>query len=146
MSAPPKLVEAITYVVEHSPRPPGRTLLQKLLYLSDVESVRRTGRSVTGLDYIAYDHGPWLPQLYDALALAENLRERRYLWSRGQGYEYELAPGARPRYSLLTDEDRQVLQSIASTWGRRPLEDVLAHVYEQSPYEGTPFGAPVPLA
>lgn len=52
-----KLVNAIVYFA-HNTNHLGKIKLFKLLYLLDFEHFRQTGRSVTGLDYRAWELGP----------------------------------------------------------------------------------------
>lgn len=118
----------LSYLVHQAPRRPGRTMLQKLTYLADVESQRRHGHTLTGLDYVAYDHGPWLRELYDALQLAEGVQERRYLWPSGSGYDY-VTDGVDRDFAALTAEEKDLLDSVLSRWGRSTLNAVLRHVY-----------------
>lgn len=139
-----KLAAALTYLVEQAPRRPGRTMLQKLIYLADVESHRERERTITGLNYIAYDHGPWLRELYDGLAAAGSIRERRYIWRLDQtAYEYEVDGNATRDYSALSEEEKGILGRVARKWGQRELSAVLEHVYSSPPYAGTGFGEQV---
>jgi len=52
-----KLINTIVFFARHT-RHCGKTKLFKLLYLLDFRHFRLTGRSVTGLDYRAWQHGP----------------------------------------------------------------------------------------
>jgi uncharacterized phage-associated protein len=52
-----KLINAILYFASHT-RHCGKIKLFKLLYLLDFEHFRQTGRSVTSLDYRAWELGP----------------------------------------------------------------------------------------
>lgn len=52
-----KLVSAIVFFARNT-RYCGKTKLFKLLYLLDFHHFRLTGRSVTGLEYHAWKHGP----------------------------------------------------------------------------------------
>lgn len=52
-----KLLNAIVYFALHT-RYCGKTKLYKLLYLLDFEHYKNTGRSVTGLEYYAWEMGP----------------------------------------------------------------------------------------
>lgn len=52
-----KLINAIVYFARNT-RHCGKIKLIKLLYLLDFEHFRQTGRSVTGLDYLAWKMGP----------------------------------------------------------------------------------------
>lgn len=52
-----KLINAIVYFARHT-KYCGKIKLIKLLYLLDFEHCRQTGRSVTGMDYLAWKMGP----------------------------------------------------------------------------------------
>lgn len=52
-----KLINAILFFA-HRTRYLGKTKLFKLLYLTDFEHFRQTGRTVTGLQYHAWENGP----------------------------------------------------------------------------------------
>ena len=58
-----KLINAIVYFAQKT-KYCGKTKLFKLLYLLDFEHFRQTGRSVTGLNYYAWDKGPVPTSLY----------------------------------------------------------------------------------
>src|SRR5947209_11343888 len=52
-----KLLNALAYFIENTSWY-GKTKLYKLLYFLDFEHFKETGRSVTGLDYFAWEMGP----------------------------------------------------------------------------------------
>lgn len=52
-----KLINAMVYFAKNT-KYCGETKLFKLLYLLDFEHFSKTGRSVTGLDYYAWENGP----------------------------------------------------------------------------------------
>lgn len=58
-----KLINAIVYFARHT-KYCGKIKLIKLLYLLDFEHFRQTGRSVTGMDYLAWKMGPVPLSLY----------------------------------------------------------------------------------
>jgi uncharacterized phage-associated protein len=62
-----KLIEAIIYFALHT-RNCGKTKLMKLLYYLDFMHFRQTGKSVTGLDYYAWDLGPVPADLWQELS------------------------------------------------------------------------------
>lgn len=59
-----KLIEAIAYFAENTANC-SKTKLIKLLYLLDFDHYRQTGRSVTGLEYYAWNLGPVPRSLYE---------------------------------------------------------------------------------
>ena len=61
-----KLINAIIYFAENT-KFCGKTKLLKLLYFLDFRHFKRTGKSVTGLDYFAWDMGPVPRDLYNEL-------------------------------------------------------------------------------
>jgi uncharacterized phage-associated protein len=61
-----KLINAIIYFLKNT-RNCGKTKLFKLLYYLDFAHFRETGRSVTGLDYYAWDFGPVPKNLFDEI-------------------------------------------------------------------------------
>ncbi len=58
-----KLINAIVYFAQRT-QYCGKIKLIKLLYLLDFEHFRQTGRSVTGMDYLAWKMGPVPLALY----------------------------------------------------------------------------------
>jgi len=61
-----KLINAIIYFANNTKRC-GKTKLLKLLYFLDFRHFKQTGKSVTGLDYYAWDMGPVPKDLYNEL-------------------------------------------------------------------------------
>ncbi|CAN2525464.1 Panacea domain-containing protein [Burkholderia pseudomallei] len=62
-----KLVEAVLYFATNVKKL-GKVKLFKLLYFLDFEHFRDTGRSVTGMDYVAWKMGPVPEVLYSELS------------------------------------------------------------------------------
>lgn len=58
-----KLINAVLYFA-HNTKHCGKIKVLKLLYLLDFEHFRQTGRSVTGMDYLAWKMGPVPFELY----------------------------------------------------------------------------------
>jgi uncharacterized phage-associated protein len=63
-----KLINTIVYFAQHT-KYCGKIKLIKLLYLLDFEHFRQTGRSVTGMDYLAWKMGPVPLNLYQDIAI-----------------------------------------------------------------------------
>lgn len=61
-----KLLNAATYFVKKT-KYCGKTKLLKLLYFVDFMHFRETGKSVTGLEYYAWDFGPVPTELYEEM-------------------------------------------------------------------------------
>ena len=67
-----KLINAIIYFATNTNNC-GKVRLFKLLYFLDFEHFSETGRSVTGLDYYAWDKGPCPRVLFDEIQDATKL-------------------------------------------------------------------------
>ena len=65
-----KMIHAMIYFVKNTKHCYKLKLL-KLLYLLDFEHFRQTGRSVTGLDYEAWDMGPVPKKLYEIIEILQ---------------------------------------------------------------------------
>lgn len=61
-----KLINAIIYFAKHT-KYCGKTKLLKLLYFLDFIHFKYTGRSVTGLEYFAWEKGPVPKDLFEEL-------------------------------------------------------------------------------
>ena len=62
-----KLIQSIIFFVQNTKKC-GKIKLFKLLYFLDFEHFKRTGRSVTGLDYFAWPMGPVPNSLFEEIA------------------------------------------------------------------------------
>jgi len=62
-----KLINAIIYFATHT-KCCGKTKLLKLLYFLDFSYFKQTGKSVTGLDYFAWQMGPVPRELFEELS------------------------------------------------------------------------------
>jgi len=62
-----KLINAIIYFATHT-KYCGKTKLLKLLYFLDFKHFKQTGKSVTGLDYFAWQMGPVPRDLFEELS------------------------------------------------------------------------------
>ena len=62
-----KLINAIIYFAKHT-KYCGKTKLLKLLYFLDFCHFKQAGKSVTGLEYFAWDQGPVPRELFNELS------------------------------------------------------------------------------
>ena len=86
-----RLINALIYFSQETLYA-GKTKLFKLLYSMDFEHYRETGRSVTGLNYKAWDQGPVPDDLFREMKMPEkdfNLALRKRIKKYQNGYEGE---------------------------------------------------------
>lgn len=71
-----KLINAIIYFARNT-KNCGKTKLMKLLYFLDFIHFKRTGKSVTGLDYFAWNFGPVPVQVWEEIknGMGADMRE-----------------------------------------------------------------------
>lgn len=62
-----KLLQAVLYFAKNV-KNPSKVKIFKLLYFLDFEHFKQTGRSVTNLDYFAYDFGPVPKEFYQEIS------------------------------------------------------------------------------
>jgi uncharacterized phage-associated protein len=140
-----KLRDCLAFFVYRHSGHLNRTKLLKLVYLADAEAACALGKTITGAEYISYDHGPWFPEFYRALETTPHILERQALTVFGdRQYMYERR-AALFQPSSLSQEEVRILEQIDRAWGDRRLRAILNHIYSSSPFAGTPWGEKVDL-
>lgn len=132
----------------------GVTKLEKILYLSDLEHFRRTGRTITGAKWLRYKLGPMakrLPHVRDALA-GHEITVTAEVRGGHEAQVYRPGPGRRFEPDLAEDETRDLDRVVALT---RCLstDDAIKLAYNTSPMrfllmreQGAPrWNVPVPF-
>jgi len=114
-----KLEAAILFVVSHSGvRDLGLTKLYKLLYFADAAHLREHGETITGSEYIKYEHGP-VPSRGEKLIKA--LRRSGALESEvvphGPHERFELRCIGNVDTSVLTETEREILDATCRRLG-----------------------------
>ncbi len=110
-----KTIQAIGVLLRHDGvKRMNYMRLLKLLYIADRESLKETGRPVTGGPVIAMERGPVLREVYD-LILGQH-REMS-LWSQYYRKErYDLLELAEPDVGQLSKYEIGKLQDVAKTY------------------------------
>lgn len=124
----------------------GVTRLLKLIYLADLESRRLRGRPVSSLRFFFHKHGPFDSAFYTALEelQRENLVTEAGIWHPDGSRERSLTlKGDVPLG--LDPVDLHILNGVCDTYGRMPLSDLLARVYESPPMRGLERGNTLPM-
>ena len=109
-----------------------KTKLLKYLYLFDLEAYRRTGRGITGFDWIFHLYGPWAPQ-YDGL-YADLVKTGVMRVTLGTRPELDTEFLSSPRRVELQDVVEDVglelaFRHIVDDWADRRLGEMLDYVY-----------------
>ena len=99
-----KFRELVLYVASRCESLPryGKTKLYKILFYSDFEAYRRTGRSITGARYLAWERGP-VPETGERRLIEDAMVQDRDLALRRRGLEQ--------RYVALREPDLGVFSA-----------------------------------
>jgi len=124
----------------------GVTRLLKLVYVADLESRRLRGRPVSTLRFYFHRHGPFDSAFYSALEelTCEGLVKESGVWHPDGSRERSLALQAEVPLALDA-VDVHILNGVCDTYGRMPLSDLLARVYESPPMRGLERGNTLPM-
>jgi hypothetical protein len=139
-----RLVQAILTRVRDREGYATKTKLVKYLYLIDIAAFRRTGRLLTGFNWIFHHYGPWAKEyesLYDQAVRSGALRVRP---GTRPDLEVEFADsGERVELSQVIADAMLELEArrIVDLWADRRLGEMLDHVYFQTePMDGAERG------
>ena len=121
-----KLTEAIVYFAKNTELC-GKTKLMKLLYFLDFIHFRQTGKSVTEMDYYAWDRGPVPRDLWRELSnpetMADDLRRAVAVWpvETADNKTLELiTPRRKFNERFFSPRELQILEEVAFTFKEAP--------------------------
>jgi uncharacterized phage-associated protein len=121
-----KLLNAIIYFLKNT-RNCGVTKLLKLLYFLDFMHFRETGKSVTGLEYHAWDRGPVPTKLYGEIKNPPpDLKERVFIPSFKDDRSF-IAMQARKPFDnkFFTKRELRILKEVAEIFRDARTEDMV---------------------
>lgn len=120
----------------------GKTHLQKLLFLTDLISIKRTRESITSLEFVKFHYGPYSEEVEKYTELLENKKfiETRtfpYINEKGKQSTYYryYSQNRDPReirnllFSEIGSDKLSILDEIVSSYGNISLQDLLDIVY-----------------
>lgn len=117
----------------------GRTQLLKFAYLADCEARRYLGHPISTFRYVRYNHGPFDPAFYSALAelqAAGLATETPTVFP--NGYEgYHVYPTSRDAEPTFSAPEAELLRYIAQTYLTLTARDLCDDVvYQTEPMQG----------
>lgn len=124
-----KLIQAAVYFVSNT-KHCGITKLMKLLYFLDFKHFRETGKSVTGLDYYAFEQGP-LPrdfwkELRDSRGLRKDLAAAISIYQPDESKPFEKVV-ARAKFdpAHLSQREKRILENVAVIFRDAQANDMI---------------------
>ena len=108
-----KLINAIIYFASHT-KFCGKTKLLKLLYFLDFKHFKQTGKSVTGLDYFAWQMGPVPKELFEELSgnMKLDMKAAVYDLPKGDGFQ-QIRPKKRFDSQYFSEREMKLLDDIS---------------------------------
>ncbi|WP_420263986.1 Panacea domain-containing protein [Candidatus Magnetominusculus dajiuhuensis] len=120
-----KIINAIIYFVTNT-KFCGITKLCKLMYYLDFLHFKETGRSVTGMDYDAWNFGPVPTTLYDEISnlkLKPDLRESISIRTINN---FTVMKARKPFNGLhFTKREKRILEKVAFIFEEAKTEDIV---------------------
>lgn len=103
---------------------PTKTNIFKMLYFSDIKHFKEVGRSISGLEYFAWDYGPVPKQLYEEMKddkLPEDMR--KFLGTNIKIDDYDenvkevsFIARKKPDMNVFSKRERSILEEVAFTY------------------------------
>ncbi len=107
----------------------SKTRLMKLLFLVDAYAVEELGRPVTGVEWRRWYFGPFSKEVLEELEELEY--EGLVVEERGEGYTVYLLDPSVAVEPRLPERIRGIVDRVLGEWGRLPLDELLAKLYER---------------
>jgi uncharacterized phage-associated protein len=108
-----KLINAIIYFADYT-KYCGKTKLLKLLYFLDFSHFKQTGKSVTGLDYFAWQMGPVPKELFEELSghMKLDMSESIHELEPGEAFQ-QIRPKKRFDSQYFSKKETKLLEDLA---------------------------------
>lgn len=118
-----KLINAILFFAQKF-KFLGKTKILKLLYNADFRHYQETGKSITGMEYFAWDFGPVPQELFfemnnpkDDLMKAIKIKE--------QGKSQQILPLKKPDLKYFTKREKRILQEVEEIFHDASTNDMV---------------------
>ena len=133
-----KLINAIIYFANNT-KYCGKTKLLKLLYFLDFTHFKRTGKSVTGLEYYAWNMGPVPKDLFEELTgrLKPDMRKSIQDLPGGEGLQ-QIRPIKAFGKKYFSDNELKLLEDISFVFQEAKAEDMIESTHlKNEPWDRT---------
>ena len=117
----------------------GKVKLMKLLYFLDFDYFEKTGKSITGDEYLRFEHGP-VPHTAKSLLDRMNGKEIRitkHKMPAGLNDQERIEALQEPDVSVFTPEEVLMLEEVASKWERFSGSEMKNASHGEAPWIAT---------
>ena len=119
-----KLINAIIYFAKNT-RYCGKTKLLKLLFFLDFRHFKQTGKSVTGLEYFAWEMGPVPKDLFEEFNnMKPDLNEAIRILSHEGGFQ-EIKPKKQFDDEYYSEKEKRLLEEISFMFRDAKADDMV---------------------
>ena len=131
-----KLINSILYFIKKV-KYPGKTKICKLLFTLDFTHFKETGKSVTGLDYYAWERGPVPRSLFYKLSgdvISEEFQPYIVVIKREK--LHEICSNQKPNLSVFSKREKRILGEVAEIYKSAKAEEMteISHLKEKPWY------------
>lgn len=141
----PKTYKLLYFIVKnfkkYFKRPPNRTELIKMVFLTDLEYFKNYGEKYSELTYIFYNFGPWTIQYHEMLDYMKDqeIKESRKS-SDESGWLYSITSNEPRHESELEKDVSNILENLFFVYEESQLRQILKVVYTTEPMASTNRG------
>lgn len=130
-----KLINSVLYFTKKV-KYPGKTKICKLLFNLDFAHFKETGKSVTGLDYYAWEKGPVPTSFFNKLR-GEIISDefQPYLVIIKRDKLHEICPKREPNMEVFSKREKNILEKVAEIFRSTKAKDMT----EISHLKGNPW-------
>jgi uncharacterized phage-associated protein len=133
-----KLINAIIYFADHT-RFCGKTKLMKLLYFLDFKHFKQTGKSVTGLDYFAWEMGPVPKKLFEEISckMRPDIKKAIHIQSAGEKFQ-KIISKSKFNSRYFSKKELKLMEDIAFIFKDARAEDMVESTHlKNEPWDRT---------
>jgi len=119
-----KLINSILYFTKKV-KYPGKTKICKLLFNLDFTHFKEAGKSVTGLEYYAWERGPVPKSLFYKLSgdiISEEFQQ--YIEVIKREKLHEIYPKKKPNLSVFSKREKRILEEVAEIYKYAKAKDM----------------------
>jgi len=119
-----KLINSILYFIKKV-KYPGKTKICKLLFNLDFTHFKETGKSVTGLDYYAWERGPVPKSLFYELS-GDTISEefQQYIEVIKREKLHEIYSKKKSNLSVFSKREKRILEEVAEIYKYAKAKDM----------------------
>jgi transcriptional regulator with XRE-family HTH domain len=132
------------YILRYFKNGIPKTKLAKLLYLADFSYFYDNLLSMSGVRYVRREYGPVADIFFE---LTENLYDKGKINIKSLDYAMMIYPTTTEKEdSLLSDEEKDLLDRICVFWKDRRTSEVVNFTHEQKPWKACRDGEYIPYS